>query len=119
MSKVNTVSLCGLGGETGNTAQKDLKSVNSYTTWEGRMIKVWFFHSCLPRPSLILSTLSFLGHHIPPSIFRVDSLAPFGTLLRPLGTQSQGKRDDDLSGFFRLYRSIMGLWVLFACSLSE
>ena len=59
------------------------------------MIKVWFFHSCLPRPSLVLSALSFLGRYIPPSIFWVDSLAPFGTLLRPLGTQSQGKRDDD------------------------
>ena len=83
------------------------------------MIKVWFFHSCLPRPSFVLSALSFLGHHILLSIFGINSLAPFGTLLRSLGTQCQGKRDDDFSGFFRLYRGIMGLRVLFACSLSE
>ena len=82
------------------------------------MIGVWFFYSWIPRLSLVLSAFLSLGHKIPPSIVKVDSLAPFGTLLRPLGTQSQGKRDDDLSGFFRLYRGIMGLWVPFACSLS-
>ena len=47
------------------------------------------------------------------------SLAPFDTLLisdflpisllRYLGTQSQGKRGNDQSGFFRLYRGIVGL----------
>jgi len=29
-SKANTFSLCRVGGETGYTAQEDLKSVNSY-----------------------------------------------------------------------------------------
>ena len=37
------------------------------------MITVWFFHSCVPRPSLVLSAHSSLGHHIPPSLF----LRPF------------------------------------------
>ena len=88
-------SLCGEGGETGYTAQEDLKSINSYNMGEGRMIGVWFFYSWIPRLSLVLSAFLSLGHQIPPSIVKVDSLAPFGTLLRPLGTQSQGKRDDD------------------------
>ena len=38
--KANTFSLCGVGGETGYTAQEDLKSVNSYNMGEGRMIRV-------------------------------------------------------------------------------
>ena len=53
-SKANTFSMCGVGGETGYTAQEDLKSVNSYNMGEGRTIRVWFFRSCVPRPSLIL-----------------------------------------------------------------
>jgi len=95
---------------------------------EGRMVRVWFFHSCIPRPSLVSSGLSSLGHLIPSSIFRGNSLAPFDTLLmsnylpisllRPLGTQSQRKRGNNHSHFFRLYRGVVGLWVLFACSLS-
>ena len=28
--KANAFSLCGVGGETGSTAQEDLKSINSY-----------------------------------------------------------------------------------------
>ena len=94
---------------------------------EERTIRVWFFCSCIPRPSLVLSALSSLGHHIPP-IFRASSLASFDTLLmsnylpisllRYLGTQSQRKRGHDRSGFFRLYRGIVELWVPFACPLS-
>ena len=53
----------GGGGEAGYTAQEDLKSINSYIMGEGRMIGVWFFCSCIPRPSLVLSALSSLGHH--------------------------------------------------------
>ena len=53
----------GVGGETGYTAQKDLKSINNYNMGEGRMIRVWFFCSCIPRPSLVLPALSSLGHH--------------------------------------------------------
>ena len=65
---------------------------------------------------------------LPLFILGVKSLASFDTLLmsnylpisllRHLGTQSQGKRGDDRSGFFRLYRGVVGLWVPFACSLS-
>ena len=40
------------------------------------------------------------------------------SLLRHLGTQSQGKRSDDHSGFFRLYRGLVGLWVGSLCLLS-
>ena len=61
-SKANTFSLCGIGGETGYTAQEDLKSINSYKMGEERMIRVWFFCSCIPRPSLVLSALLSLGH---------------------------------------------------------
>ena len=39
------------------------------------------------------------------------------SLLRHLETQSQRKRGNDHSGFFRLYRGIVRLWVPFACSL--
>ena len=95
---------------------------------EGRMIRVWFFCSCIPRPSLVLSALSSLGHHSPPSVFRANSLASFDTLLmsnylpisllRHLGTQSQRKMGNDHSGFFSLYRGVVGLWVPSACSLS-
>ena len=53
----------GVGGETGYTAQEGLKSINSYNLGEGRMIRVWFFCSCIPRPSLVLPALSSLGHH--------------------------------------------------------
>ena len=62
-SKGNTFSLCRVGGEIGYTAQEDLKSVNSYNMGEERMIRVWFFCSCISRPSLVLSALSSLGHH--------------------------------------------------------
>ena len=88
------------------------------------MLRVWFFCFCIPRPSLVLSALSSLGHHVPLYIFRANSLAPFDTLLmsnylpisllRHLGIQSQRKRGDDHSDF-RLYRGIVGLWVPFAC----
>ena len=91
------------------------------------MIRVWFFHFCILRPSLVLSALSSLGHHVPLYIFRANSLAPFDTLLmsnylplsllRHLGTQCQGKGGNDRSDFFRLYRVVMGLSVPF-CLLS-
>ena len=42
------------------------------------LLRVWFFSSCIPRPSLVLSGVSSLGIHIPPSIFRTNSLAPVG-----------------------------------------
>ena len=39
-SKANTFSPCGAGGETGYTAQEDLKSINSYNMGEERMVRV-------------------------------------------------------------------------------
>ena len=69
-------------GETGYAAQEDLKSINSYKKREGKTTRVWFFHSCIARPSLVSSALLSLGHHIPPShISRANSLASFDTLL--------------------------------------
>ena len=53
-----------VGGETGYNAKEDLKSVNSYNTGKGRLISVWFFCSCIPRPSLVAPALSSLGHHM-------------------------------------------------------
>ena len=35
----------GVGGETGYTAQEDLKSINCYNMGEGRTIRVCFFCS--------------------------------------------------------------------------
>ena len=57
-------SPCGVGGETGYTGQEDLKFINSYNMGDGRTtIRVWFFCSCIPRPSLVLPAHLSLGHH--------------------------------------------------------
>jgi len=50
-------SPCGVGGETGYTGQEEPKSINSYKMGEGKMIRVCFFYSRIPRPSLVLSAL--------------------------------------------------------------
>ena len=78
----------GIGGETGYTAQKDLKSVNSYNMGEGRTIRIWFFHSCIPRPSLVLSVLSSwvttwitLGLFLPPPLVVLASGVPSNFLI--------------------------------------
>ena len=55
-SKANTFSLWG------RTGDRLYCSINSYNMGEGRT-RVWFFHSCIPRPSLVLSALSSLRHH--------------------------------------------------------
>ena len=47
----------GVGGERVYTDQEDLKSINSYNMGEGKMLRVLFFCSCTPRPSLVLSAL--------------------------------------------------------------
>ena len=60
-SKANTFSLWGRSGDR-YTAQEGLKSIKSYNLEEGRT-RVWFFCFCIPRPSLVLSALSSLGHH--------------------------------------------------------
>ena len=52
-----------LGRDTGHTSQEELKSINSYNMGEGRTVRVWFFCSCIPGPSLVLSALSSLVHH--------------------------------------------------------
>ena len=92
------------------------------------MIRVWFFHACIPWPSLVLSALCpWVTTFLLLFIFRANSLAPFDvhvlfmsnclpiSLLKHLGTQSQGKMGHDHSVFFRLYRGVMGLWAPFAC----
>ena len=52
-----TISPYGVGGETVYTAEEDLKSINSYNMGERKMLRVLFFGSCIPRPSLVLSAL--------------------------------------------------------------
>ena len=68
----------GVGGETCYTAQEDLKFVNRYNVGEGRTVRVWFFSSYIPGPSLVLASLPSLGQHIPPSLYFL------GTILWPL-----------------------------------
>ena len=118
----------GLGGETGYTAQENLKSISSDTMGEGgRSGSGSLFLYSVP-PWFPLHFRLWVSTFLPLFIFRANSLAPFDmlltsndlpiSLLRHLGTQSQRKRGNDCSGFFRLYRGVMGLWVPFACSLS-
>ena len=104
-------------------------STNSYNMGEGKTRRSVFSVPAFQNPPWFHplfhpGIITFL----PLVNFRANSLAPFDTLLmstylptsllRHLGTQSQRKRGDDHSGFFRLNRGIMGLWVPFACSLS-
>ena len=56
-STANTFSLWGRRGD------RLYCSINSYNMGEERTIRVWFFLSCIPRPSLVLSALSSLGYH--------------------------------------------------------
>ena len=106
-------SSCGVGGETGYTAQEDLKSINSYNMGEGRTKRVGFSVPAFQAPSWfhllfcpwVITFLTFFT-------FRTKSLAPVDTLLtsnylpisllRPLGAQAQRKRGNDHSDFFRL-----------------
>ena len=62
-SKADTSSLWGRRGDRLHC------SINSYSMGEGRMRRVWFFHSRIPRPSLVQSALSSLGYHIPLSLY--------------------------------------------------
>ena len=102
----------GLGGETGYTAQENLKSVSSDTMGEGgRSGSGSLFLYSVP-PWFSLHFRLWVSTFLPLFIFRANSLAPFDTLLtsnhlsishlRDLETRSQGKRGDDRSGFFRL-----------------
>ena len=46
------------------------------------MIRVWFLHSCIPRPSwFYLLFPPWVTTSLPLLIFRANSLAPFDTLL--------------------------------------
>ena len=83
-SRANTFSLWGRRGD------RLYCSINSYDMGEGRTIRVWFFCSCIPRPSLVLSALSSLGHHtdhifLIPQIRRTPQ--PYNAQKRPLGGQ--------------------------------
>ena len=83
----------GVGGETGDTVQEDLKSVSSYTTGEGRTLRVWFFRSCIPRPSLVLSALSILGSpHVSSFMGLSDKLLDPGDRRPRAGTGAQKSR---------------------------
>ena len=46
-SRANTFSLWGKRGDR-FYCSRGPKSVNSYNMGEGRTIRVWFFHSCIP-----------------------------------------------------------------------
>ena len=46
-------SPCGVGGETGYTAQEDPKSINSYNM-AGRTIRAWFFLPAFQDPPYLL-----------------------------------------------------------------
>ena len=67
-SKVNNLSLCGVGEETGYTIQKDMKSINSYKTREGRTKRSVFsvpaFQDSLFFFLFFLSSFLTLGHYI-------------------------------------------------------
>ena len=56
-SRVNTFSLWS------RREDRLYSSVNSYNIGEGRRIRVWFFRSGIPRPSLVLSALLSLSQH--------------------------------------------------------
>ena len=53
------------------------KSVNSYTTGEGRTIRVWFFHSCIPRLSLVICSFILGSSHSSLFLFLGPILWPF------------------------------------------
>ena len=79
---------------------------------EGRTTRVWFSFLHFVPPWFSLLFRPWVSTFLPLFIFRANSLAPFDTLLtsnhlpisllRHLGTRSQGKRGGDHSGFFRL-----------------
>ena len=82
-SKAKTFSLWG-GGETGCTAQEDLKSISSYTMGEGgRSGSGSPFLTSLP-PWFSLLFRPWVSTFLPLFIFRANSFAPFDTLLTPI-----------------------------------
>ena len=106
-SKVNTFSLCGEGGETVYTV------LLLVTVEEGRTIRVWFLHSCIPRPSLVIcsfvlgsphSSLSlFLGPILWPLLIPCSCLAvylfPFSAIWEPSLRGKGAMTTLDSSGF--------------------
>ena len=55
--RANTFSLWGRRGD------RLYCSINSYNMGAGRTTRIWFFCCRIPRPSLVLSAFSSLGHH--------------------------------------------------------
>ena len=119
----------GVRGETGYTAQENLKSISSDTMGEGgRSGSGSPFLTSLP-PWFSLLFRPWVSTFLPLFIFRANSLALVDSLLMSnylpisllthLGIQFQGKWSNDCSGFFRLSRGAMGLWVPFAYSARE
>ena len=96
-------------------------------TWvrEGPYVSAFSIPAFQDPPWFYLLFSPWATTFLPSFIFRANSLVPVDTLfmsnylpislLSHLGTESQEKRNDDHSGFFRLYRGVMGLWVPFAC----
>ena len=96
-----------------------MKSINSYNMGGRRTIRVCFFVPAFQDPPrFYLLFRPWVTTFLPLFIFRANSLATFDTLLmsnclpisllRHLGTQSQGKRGNDHTGCFRLYRVSWG-----------
>ena len=53
-------------------------------------MRIWFFHSCIPRPSLLLSVLLSLGHHREQLEWRDTQEAESATFSDPLGYGASG-----------------------------
>ena len=51
-------------------------SINSYNMGEGRMIRVWFLHSCIPRPSLVICSFVLGSPHLSLSLLLGPILWP-------------------------------------------
>ena len=69
-NKANTSSLWGRRGD------RLYCSINSYNIREGRTIRVWFFHSCIPRPSLVICSFILGSSHSSLSLFLGPILWP-------------------------------------------
>ena len=63
-SRANASSLRGRRGD------RLYCSINSYTMGEGRTIRVWFFRSCVPRPSLVICSSVLGSPHVTPTKMR-------------------------------------------------
>ena len=80
--------MCSLWGRRGD---RFYCSINSYNMGEGRMIRVWFFHSCIPRPSLVICSF-VLGspHH---RQYDLNNSNLFPTILETKSSRSRCLQD--------------------------